>query len=206
MALGAIRAPELTTGPRVVRNDDFCSCRDHLDAGRRAHDERRRPAPSGGPRLPPHLAAVRPIERDDERAIAHFLIALQDEQVLEDDGRRARAHSRLGDPAKGFLPEQFAVEIERVQPGGFEERVDGLAISRHRRRGVGVLAVTVVVHQPVVNRAVPQRLAVPGIEREHLEGVEMIRADAVGVVVAGLEIEPEVNRRLVVGWRLAAFD
>ena len=58
----------------------------------------------------------------------------------------------------------------------------------------------------VVDRPLPERLAVLRVEGEHLERVEMVGADAVGMVVAGLEVEPQVNRGFVIVRRLAALD
>jgi hypothetical protein len=65
--------------------------------------------------------------------------------------------------------------------------------------------VPVVVHRAVVDRTRPRRLAGSGIEGEDLERVRVIDADAVGVQVAGLQIEPEMIGRFASG-NLGAFD
>ena len=51
---------------------------------------------------------------------------------------------------------------------------------------------TVVVHQPVVSRALPDDAAGARIERDDLERVAILHADAVGVEIARPQVVAEV--------------
>ena len=206
MALGSIRAPEFVAGARIVGDDFLCARRDELDAVAGADDERRRPAPPRRPIAAPHFPAVAAIERHDERAGAHLLIVLEDDELLEQHRRRPRTHAGLGDAAERLLPQQVAVEVEHVQAGRFEVGVDGRPVGRDCRRRVGVLAMAVVVHRAVVDRPLPQLLAAARVVGQRLERVEAVDADAVGMQVPGLEIETEMVRSSVPFRRLSTLD
>ncbi len=101
--------------------------------------------------------------------------------------------------AERDLPLRRAVDVERVDAARLEIRVHLLAVGRHRRRGVGVLPVPIVVHRPVVGGALPRDAAGLRVDGEHLERVRVVDVDGVGVDVAGLQVVAEVDRRLAAG-------
>ena len=126
-------------------------------------------------------------------------------EILEQNRRRARTHAPLGDLAERAAPHEGAVEVVGVDAGGFEVGEDEAAVGDRRRRGVGVLSVTVVVHQPVVGRALPHDAAGARIERDDLQRVAILHADAVWMEISRPQVVAEVIGSRVSGHALA-FD
>src|SRR5438105_4556009 len=84
------RPPSFLAGGRIVRNHRFGARGDELVVIADPYQERRRPASPVGTRRSPDFPAGRAIERDDEGAGTHFLIALENHQILVQHRRRAR--------------------------------------------------------------------------------------------------------------------
>ena len=80
------------------------------------------------------------------------------------------------------LPRELAAQVVGVETFGAEEGVDHLAVGGGRRGGVGALAVAVVVGRALPGGLLPQDLARVAVERDDLEGVLAVGADAVGVL------------------------
>ena len=107
----------------------------------------------------PDLLARLPLERDDVRARAHFLVALQNQQILIDDRRRAGPEARLDDAAEVRLPGQVALEVVGIDARRLERGIHPFPVGHHRRRRERVLAVAIVEHHAVVRRPFPGELA-----------------------------------------------
>src|SRR4029450_4116481 len=115
MTARAVGPPELAAGGGIVGDDGLRARGDELTPAAAVDDDRRCPAAPVFARDFPDLLARLAIERDDERARAHLLIALQDHELLEEDRRRAGAETCFGHPAERRLPLQVAVDIEREE-------------------------------------------------------------------------------------------
>ena len=84
-------------------------------------------------------------------------------------------------PSLAFHAE-LAVQVVGVEPLGAEAGEDHLPVGGGRRGGVGAFAVAVVVGRALPRGLLPENLAGVAVERDDLEGVLAVGADAVGVL------------------------
>ena len=130
-------APALLAGGEVVAHDAVRSRDHHLRRALARDHERGRPGGGLVTVLAPALLAGRRVERDDE--VGALVVPGDDERLAVDRGRGsfAEAIARLHLPEL-LLPEELALEVERVEPPRAEVGVEPLAVGEQRRRGVGV--------------------------------------------------------------------
>ena len=204
VAFDALAAPQFRPGFRVVADDELVAVGDELGSPRRRHDDGRGPAGFDGSRRPPRFLARLDVVGQQQRLLPLVLVALDDDEVLEQDRRGARAHPEQRKLADVGLPLEVAVDVVAVQALGPEVGHDHRAVGDHGRRGVAAAAVPVVEHGALVGGAFPQHGATCQVKRQHLHRVELVDAHAVGV-------HPRlafhhVHGRLVVGWGRAPLD
>ena len=168
-------------GGGVVGDDVLRPRRHQLVAAAGADEDRRGPAELDLARRAPDLLARDLVERDDERGLALVLVALQDHDVLVEDGRGAHAHAEGRDAARPPLPGQVAVEVVRVDALGAEVRVDALAVGHRRGRGEAAAPVARVVGRSFPGHALPEDLAGARVEGQDLQRLLVVGADAVGM-------------------------
>src|SRR5215204_3529529 len=182
VALKTLAAPQLLTRRRVVRDDRLGAARDQLGALARVDEERRGPAHLHLARRAPDLFAGLLVERDDGRVLALLLIGLHDDEVLVEHRRGRRPHAERAQLAERGLPRLLAAHVVGVEPLGAEVGVDHLPVGGGRRRGVGAFAMAVVVGRALPGSLLPEDAPRVAVERDDLEGVLAVGADAVGVL------------------------
>ena len=79
-------------------------------------DHRRRPVRLNGARRAPDLFARPFVQRDDERTLAVVIVALENHEILVEDGRTTGAHPEGADRTRACFPRQPSFEVVRVDP------------------------------------------------------------------------------------------
>src|SRR5688572_18518684 len=133
VALDALVRPQLFAGRRIVRDDRLGATRDQFSALSRLHEQRCGPTDLHLARRLPNFLARLLVKRDDERRSTVLFISLHDHEVLENDRRRAGAHTDRTHFPEVRFPRELAVEVVSVETLAAEECVDHLAVSRRCR-------------------------------------------------------------------------
>ena len=108
------------------------------------------------------------IECDDKRLAA--LLVPNDDKTVAIQRRRASLAELIAHPlvAEVFVPEKFAIHREGVQPLGFEERKEMLAVGDCGAGSPGpVVDMRAFVRHFLANRAFPGDLAVLAVDGHH---------------------------------------
>ena len=171
---GALDAPQLSAGIRIVAAKVLRPVRDELGAVAAFVDRRRRPRRQPFTFCTPHLLARGSLERGEERPF--LLIALHNDKVLVEDRRAGVAPFVIGhvegamvERADVLFPEQVAVQVERVEALGAEESDHTLAVGGGRGGGIAVVWMTSDSRLHLGSDFLPEDLSAPFVETEDLE-------------------------------------
>ena len=139
----------------------------------------------------PPLVAGALVERDDERI--SFVVPVDDERVAVKHGRAslAVAVQRLHRPEVGF-PNDFAFEVEAIQPERAKDDKQLLAVGHRRVRGQAARLMPLLVRQRLAELRLPDDLAAGPVDRQGDELVAM--RDGQIVVIARRRARPGGQR------------